>query len=147
VTPSLTNLTMTSTDRGRIERIDLTVNLNSGGTLPDAWQLQYFGQTGVDPNADPDHDGMTNLQEYRAGTDPTNPQSLFEIISVTPGPSGSVIKWSSAQGKFYTIQRSTDLLTGFADLQAHIAATPPLNSLQDPGSLGGGPYFYRIRVE
>lgn len=147
VTPSLTNLTMTSTDRGRIERIDLSVNLNSGGSLPADWQLQYFGHTGVDPNDDPDHDGMTNLQEYRAGTDPTNPQSLFQIVKVTPSPTGSLIQWSSAQGKFYTVQRSTDLLGGFSDLQNHIPASPPLNSMQDPGSAGNGPYFYRIRVE
>ena len=31
--------------------------------LPDWWELQYFGHlTGTDPNADPDHDGMSNLQ-------------------------------------------------------------------------------------
>ncbi len=147
VIPSLTNLTMTSTDRGRIERIDLAVNLNSGGTLPVAWQLQYFGTTGVSPDADPDHDGMTNLQEYRAGTNPTDAQSLFEIVNVLPSSSGSVIQWSSVQGKFYTIQRSTDLVSGFSDLQNHIPATAPLNSIQDASSIGGGPYFYRIRVE
>ena len=145
--PALTNLTLTATDRGRIERIDLTVNLNSGGSLPVALQLQYFGTTGVDPNADPDHDGMSNLQEYRAGTDPTDPQSRFQIVKVTPNPAGSVIQWSSAQGKFYTVQRSTDLLTGFSDIQTHIPATAPLNSAQDPGSASGGQYFYRIRVE
>jgi len=147
VLPALTNLTLTATDRGRIEQIDLTVNLNSGGSLPPAWQLQYFGTTGVDPNADPDHDGMSNMQEYLAGTDPTDPQSRFQIVRVVPNSSGSLIQWSSAQGKFYTVQRSTDLLTGFVDSQTHIPATAPLNSAQDTSSTSGGPYFYRIRVE
>src|SRR5262249_30840450 len=27
------------------------------GYLPASWQLNYFGQTGIDPNADPDGDG------------------------------------------------------------------------------------------
>lgn len=39
--------------------------------LPDDWELKYFGHIGVDPNADPDHDGLTNLQEFKNGTDPT----------------------------------------------------------------------------
>jgi len=45
--------------------------LDSNG-LPIAWEMQNFGHTGVDPNADPDHDGMSNLQEYLAGTNPND---------------------------------------------------------------------------
>ena len=36
-----------------------------------AWQLYYFGHTGVDPNADPDGDGISNLNEYLTGRNPT----------------------------------------------------------------------------
>ncbi len=39
--------------------------------LPDAWELAYFGTTAVDPDADPDGDLVTNLDEYRNGSDPT----------------------------------------------------------------------------
>jgi hypothetical protein len=45
---------------------------SDGNGLPDAWEQQYFGHIGVDPNADPDGDGLTNLQEFQAGTDPTD---------------------------------------------------------------------------
>ncbi|HTL58009.1 MAG TPA: hypothetical protein VL361_20130 [Candidatus Limnocylindrales bacterium] len=146
--PSLTNLTLTSTDRGKIERIDLTVNLNLGEVLPDAWQMQYFGHLNVPPDDDPDHDGLTNWQEYRAGTDPTDPQSRFVILRVTSSASGSSVQWSSVQGKFYTVQRSPDLLNGFNDLQVHIPATAPLNLFQDStAGAGTGHNFYRIRVE
>jgi YD repeat-containing protein len=41
-----------------------------GNRLSDAWEVQYFGHTGVDPNADPDSDSLTNLQEYTLGTNP-----------------------------------------------------------------------------
>jgi alpha-tubulin suppressor-like RCC1 family protein len=41
-------------------------------SLPDWWQLQYFGQTGVDANGDSDGDGVSNFQEYLAGSDPTD---------------------------------------------------------------------------
>ncbi len=42
-------------------------------TIPEWWQLQYFGETGIDPHEDFDGDGQSNLQEYLAGTDPTQP--------------------------------------------------------------------------
>ena len=44
-----------------------------GNGLPDLWEIHYFGQIGVDPNADPDGDGLSNLQEYQRHSDPTNP--------------------------------------------------------------------------
>jgi hypothetical protein len=146
VTPGLTNLTLTSISRGVVERIDLNVNLNIG-LLPDWWQLQYFGHLGVDPNADPDHDGMTNYEEYRAGTNPLEANSVFKIISVSANTTGPLIEWSSVQGKFYTVQKAVDLLGGFTNLQTHIAATAPSNSIQDATPVGSGPYFYRIQVE
>ena len=47
----------------------LTVDSDNNG-LPDWWELKYFGHLGVDPNDDPDGDGLTNLQEYQRGTHP-----------------------------------------------------------------------------
>jgi hypothetical protein len=54
--------------------IDLVILLfdSDGNGLPDAWEQHYFGHLGVDPNADPDGDGLTNLQEYLNGTDPND---------------------------------------------------------------------------
>ena len=46
-----------------------------GNGLPDLWELHYFGRTGVDPNADADGDGWSNLQEYQRFSDPIDPQS------------------------------------------------------------------------
>jgi len=48
-------------------------------TTPQAWRDHYFtGCTDVKicgDSADPDHDGLTNAQEYKLGTDPNNPDS------------------------------------------------------------------------
>jgi len=46
-----------------------------GNGLPDWWEQQYFGHLGIDPNADADDDGVSNLQEYLNSTDPLNPDS------------------------------------------------------------------------
>lgn len=51
-----------------------------GDGLPDAWELANFGNLSQTANGDPDGDWMTNLQEYQAGTNPTNPRSKL------PGP-------------------------------------------------------------
>ncbi len=139
-------LSLAITDRGRIERVDLEVSI--GGALPEWWQIKYFTHNGIDPNDDPDHDGMSNLAEYLAGTDPTDPQSRFAFVDVVADPLGGVrVEWSSVQGKFYTVQRSGDLLSGFTNLQTHIAATSPVNSFRDAIATGDGPYFYRLFVE
>jgi YD repeat-containing protein len=38
--------------------------------LPDDWELFYFGNVGADPAADPDEDGLTNLQEWQQNSNP-----------------------------------------------------------------------------
>lgn len=39
--------------------------------LPDNWELQYFGNLNQTATGDPDSDGLTNLQEYQQGRNPT----------------------------------------------------------------------------
>jgi autotransporter-associated beta strand protein len=48
---------------------DTSIDSDNNG-LPDDWELAVFGALGVDPLADPDGDGLNNLAEFYAGTDP-----------------------------------------------------------------------------
>lgn len=56
-----------------------------GDGIPDWWRLQHFG-SGTTTNSsscascDPDGDGLTNLQEYQAGTDPF----VANVLTVPP---------------------------------------------------------------
>jgi hypothetical protein len=43
---------------------------SDGDGLPDDWETVHFGGLGAAPPGDPDGDGNTNLDEWRAGTDP-----------------------------------------------------------------------------
>src|SRR5204863_7948063 len=62
--------------------------------LPLAWELQNFGATGIDPNADPDQDGMSNKREYLAGTNPNDATDKLVITSTTLPSAGSSVSLS-----------------------------------------------------
>ena len=47
-----------------------------GDGLDDVWELQFFGGLSEQQGSgDADGDGLSNAQEFAAGTDPTNPDS------------------------------------------------------------------------
>lgn len=147
VLSSQANLALALTDRGRIERVDLQISIGGTGLLPDNWQIQYFGRTGIDPFADPDGDGMDNLGEFRSGTNPQNDKSVFEIGIAENAAGGPRLSWSSVAGINYILSRSQNLHTGFQDLAVNVAATPPVNNYQDGTATGAGPYFYRVMIQ
>jgi subtilisin family serine protease len=121
-----------------------------GNGLPDWWEQLYFGQlTGTDPNADPDNDGASNLAEWLAGTDPTDPNSYLKLVIPNGRPTnGYVVQWPSVAGRFYRLQRATNLATGFNTLvQTNVAATPPTNTLNDTTALPGNTRFYQLQLE
>lgn len=47
--------------------------------LPDQWELRVFGYTNVDPDADPDGDGVSNFQEFLANTEPLPPAPVIRL--------------------------------------------------------------------
>jgi hypothetical protein len=83
---------------------------NANG-LPDAWERIYFGALGVNPDADADEDGMSNREEYLAGTNPTNATDRLRITAFSGPPGGTNVSlsWSSVATRFYAIQKTIDL--------------------------------------
>ena len=57
------------------ECINPNLDTDSDG-LPDSWEQEHFGcTTCAIPTAEPDGDGLTNIEEYILGTNPTNPDT------------------------------------------------------------------------
>jgi hypothetical protein len=123
---TLNTFTLGPSDRGIIERVDLQVGTGAAQTFAQ-WLARYNLPANTDPNADPLHKGMTYEQQFIAGTDPTNKDSLFELLDIQPQPVGLSITWTSSAGRNYTIERSAELGKGFIAVQQHVSALPPAN--------------------
>lgn len=151
--PLQSTLSMSGTSRGRFEQVDLVLSRDEqdsdGDGLPDWWERIYFGSiSSANPNADLDHDGESNLAEYKAGTDPNDPTSRFAFINVRPDVAGGIsVEWSSSSNRVYLLQRSSNLLGGFVDIKTDINATAPVNFYHDATATGFGPYFYRLQLQ
>jgi hypothetical protein len=147
---SQATLALSSTSRGRVERVDLQISIVledlDGNGLIDAWERLYFGRTGVDPLADPDGDGLDNLAEQKAGTNPNDFQSQFRFVRVTRQAQGMLVEWSSVANRRYTILRSTDVLGAYQVIADDRLATPPTNSHLDATVVPSANYFYRLRL-
>jgi hypothetical protein len=124
---------------------------SAGDGIPDAWRIRCFGATnavGSGAAEDPDHDGLTNLEEYRAGTDPKNPLSALAVTGAeSASGSNMVLRWSSVAGKIYGVERSTNLPSGSWDSQlSGIQASPPVNvvTTDTQHTLSG---FYRVVLQ
>ncbi|MFT7512591.1 MAG: glycosidase [Candidatus Omnitrophota bacterium] len=81
--------------------------------LPDWWEIQES----IDPldglslnggSGDRDNDGMSNLAEYKAGTNPNDPASRL-ALRINANASNLEVNWQSVPGKNYRLWRATDL--------------------------------------
>ncbi|MBX3748049.1 MAG: hypothetical protein KF833_22300 [Verrucomicrobiae bacterium] len=77
--------------------------------LPDDWQELYWpgAERYPGPHEDSDGDGATNLEEWLAGTDPTDPTSRL-TVRVQPTPLGLRVEWTTRPGFLYQLQSSSD---------------------------------------
>jgi hypothetical protein len=88
----------------------LSTALQPASITSDEWKLHFFGSLTsslAGDNVDADSDGALNWQEYLAGTDPTNPLSVFCFGGTgfsSNGVSGVTLSWLTAPGKTYILQ-------------------------------------------
>ena len=96
---------------------------NPASTLPSLWLLQYgMNINNTTDSADPDGDGMTNYQEWRSGSVPTNALSFLKMFAPSNSLPGIGISWQSLAGRKSSFYRSTDLQS-FLTLQSNISAS------------------------
>lgn len=78
--------------------------------MSDSWEQTYFSITDRDGTGDFDQDGQSDLAEYLAGTNPTNSQSIFEVLTITSVSTGQrQLIWRAEPGKSYRVEYKPDV--------------------------------------
>ena len=133
---------------GRILRIDETFSDADSDGMHDAWET-FHGlstNTSADATGDLDFDHFLNGEEFIAGTDPSDSNSVFKLDNSAPNDTGAfVLQWFSATGRTYAVSRATNLMNDFSVLQSNLVATPPLNVYTDAAAADAGA-FYRVKA-
>lgn len=123
-------------------------------TLFQNWQIQHFGSTNnpsAAAGADPDGDGMGNMAEFLAGTDPTNSASLFGITGIATEGDDLRVTWMTGPGRTNTLQRAVDASANydtnhFADVFIVTNTVGSTTNHVDTGAATNSAGYYRVRL-
>lgn len=155
-------------------RLDLTLGVDSDGDgIPDAWEQSQLYAGGVPPDengwdlaridrdGDFDGDGVSNWQEYIAGTFATDPTDYLALRILDTTAAHARLRFFGIYNKVYSLETSTDLqtwtpadvyLSDPADIANPPAALPSLRAeatdfidLHAPADASGRT-FYRLKV-
>ncbi|MEN8663180.1 MAG: DUF1800 domain-containing protein [Lentimonas sp.] len=88
-----------------LEPTRMDANLNG---FPDVWEALY-GAYGLDPNADGDHDGVSNGDEATSGTDPFDANSRVSLNMGMSASNEKELTWPELYLRPHVIETSTDL--------------------------------------
>ena len=104
----------------------------------------------ADASADNDGDGLSNLREYFAGTDPTNSASAFRILGVVATNDDVLVTWATAGGRTNIVQSATHLAGSYTNVSPNIvipgSGDATTNYLGAGATTNGPTRFYRIRL-
>lgn len=91
-----------------------TYSTNLFDTDFDGMPNSYESSNGLNPNAkdandDLDQDGLTNYQEFLAGTQPNNSNSVLRVTRVNLANGQVRVTWNSVAGKNYTVHAASQV--------------------------------------
>ena len=140
---------MYPSDGGSLNHWSLKITLPADGDLDgmaDAWERLFF-PNGIDalPGGNADADPQSNLDEFIAGTNPTNAESYFSIVNhMMSDTHGLVIEWPSVTNRFYMVRWTDSLTNSFQILEDEMEF--PQGSYTDTVHHVDGHGFYEVDV-
>lgn len=114
--------------------------------LVDSWEMDNFGSLTNEASGDVDGDGLLNVEEFIAQTQPTNAQSRFIVTALTNGPSRYVAV-PSVTGRVYRLWSTPTLVPtqSWSEVAGPVAGTGGTISLTDGVTTNWA--VYRLTVE
>jgi hypothetical protein len=142
-----TTVTVTVSDGSQTSTRTFNITLL---TQQQTWRQQYFGTTAnsgiAADSADPDGDGLTNAQEFAAGTNPIDPSSTLRVNQIASSGSDMTVSFPSISGKSYRVDRA-DVQSGpWSAVQDNIAGTGGTVQVIDTNAAAQKRRFYRVVV-
>ncbi|MCG3150259.1 MAG: hypothetical protein PCFJNLEI_03740 [Verrucomicrobiae bacterium] len=132
-----------------IDDISITGALfdTDGDGLPDWWEQTYFMHpTNAVAGEDGDGDGLSNLEEFLAGTVPTSAASAFRITSVA----GFTVTWSCGENRTYQVLYAPapggPWLEDLPASEVTTTSGETIKSYTDPTASAADRRFYKIRL-
>jgi len=120
-------------------------NLNG---MSDSFEQQFFGQISTNRTqfTDTDEDGMTDYDEFIAGTNPTNAASRLQLQSPAAITKGTAqLTWPSIPGRIYRMDGSSNGIQ-WLPVSGWITATSTTMTYPLPPRTNGAPYLFRVEV-
>jgi hypothetical protein len=115
--------------------------------MSDEFENEFFGSpTGGDANADSDDDGRTNLQEYRACTNPVDANSVLRIDEIRRENNNIVIVFKTVADRAYRLEAGAHPKGPFPLIIANIpaAAMNGTHTITDTGAAANPLRYYRL---
>jgi Tol biopolymer transport system component len=119
-----------------------------GDGMDDDWEMAYFNTLDRDGSGDWDGDGRTDLEEFRAGTDPTDRGSVLQVLSISRLGSGQTkLLWSATPGTAYQVQFKDDITDGgWGNAGIPVTAGGTTATWDGPEAAAGQQRFYRVAL-
>lgn len=120
---------------------------DDGDGVHNSWEKALGGNSSL---WDSDGDGMSDLEEFRAGTALGDPGKYLAMDAIAGGTITLRIAWESVSGKTYQVQAApgslNDPLTLFTNIGGPVAASGPLSSIVLTNGAGDEVQQFRIRL-
>lgn len=102
-------------DTGLLKTDSIAITDTDNDGISDAWEINIVESlNGLSDTGDADGDGVSDLEEYHADTNPLDAGDILDITQFIPGNTSSQLTWTSRPTRHYRVKLS-QTLTSWSD--------------------------------